>query len=122
MVSLWMSRRAVILTALMLVVALAAAVLMIGNAGATTNNPWNGQICFSIGEAKQQISLGDPEMGYDISVSTLAFATLNGNGGTGVWVRSVLLGTANDTVTIMLSRPAKRDVCAAFTLEQNDGP
>lgn len=117
-----LSMRAVALTALVLVIALVAAVLVIGSAKATTNNPWNGTVCFDVGEVKKRISLYDPEVGYDIDYATLAFATLNGNGGTGVWVRAVLLGRSADTLTILLSRPAKRAVCAAFTLEQNDGP
>jgi hypothetical protein len=117
-----LSMRTVFLTALVLVIALVAAVLVIGNAKATTNNPWNGEICFAIGDVKNKISLYDPEVGYDINTSTLGFATLNGNGGTGVWVRTMILGKAADSVQIVLSRPAKRPVCAAFTLEQNDGP
>ena len=122
MASLRLNSRTLAMTALVLAIALIATVLVIGNAKATTNNPWNGRVCFDVGESKQQISLHDPEVGYDINAATLAFATLNGNGGRGVWVRTVLLGKSTDKLTIVLTHPAKRYVCAAFTLQQNDGP
>jgi hypothetical protein len=103
------------------VIALLVAAFSIGRT-ASAETPWveggdllynEGIVCFGEGQQSSTIAIGGP-VGYDVTFRTLGFATLQGFGGSGVFVRNVVVSGGTDRVKVVLTKPATRDVCAAW--------
>jgi hypothetical protein len=74
-----------------------------------------GWACFAKGDT---LSVYNVRGIYDIDNETAAFATLQGRSGRGVTVQYVRLNATRDAITVVLTKPAAYDVCAAFHLQQ----
>jgi hypothetical protein len=104
-----------------LAVALSAAVFSMGRVSAADadgavdgDGLYNeGLVCFDVGQRVSSITVGGPG-GFDVTASTLGFATLQGFGGSDVFVRNVALAPGTDQVKVILSKSARRHVCAAW--------
>jgi hypothetical protein len=108
-----------------LMVLLLAAAFSIGRAGTAEGQAEGddllneGTVCFNTGEQVASYAIGGPA-GYNITRFTLGFATLQGFGGPHVLVRNVNLSVAGDLVEVVLTEPARRPVCAAWHLIEQE--
>lgn len=74
-----------------------------------------GKACFLPGQSVKKVDLSGPGR-YDVTAGSLGFATLQRNAGTGISIRNVVLNADNDTITIVLTSPATRIACAAWSI------
>jgi hypothetical protein len=72
-----------------------------------------GLLCFDVGEKVLTLDLSGP-WGYNITKSSMGFATLQKNVGGGRYIRYVQLFRVSDTLKIVLNKPAKKKGCAAW--------
>lgn len=70
-----------------------------------------GLLCFEVGERIATIDLSGA---YDVTKSSMGFATLQRSAGDGRYIRFVRLYVPSDVLKIVLSKPAKKAACAAW--------